>query len=46
MRLFKDLLRANGGIYQIFNETFVKDSLQDVYTNMKDAFGITRLKFA
>lgn len=46
MRRFEGLLRVNGGIYQIFSETFGKGSLQCIYMNMKDAFGITRLKFA
>ena len=46
MKLFEGLLRANGGIYQIFSESFVKGLLQCVYMNMKYAFGITRLKFA
>lgn len=45
MRLFEDLLGPDGSVYQIFNANFVKCSLQCVYTNMKDAFEIIRLKF-
>lgn len=45
MRLFEDLLRPHGSVYQIFNKNFVKGSLQCVYTNMKDAFEIAVLKF-